>query len=331
MTLGTGARALRDVAVGATREQAADTFGEYFDDAFFTSYDDFDAEVDLSVLRSVGLVAGDGLSAVLPRVLVRHNEPGAPPPRVLVGMTPDVRHQDTAEQLLASYPSITFTSVLRAGDNLLLPLEHASDAAPGSRESALARLPAQTAGTTITTRAGEPRQGPGPHKRDPVESTPPTLAAAPLQRGRRGLATVLALLALGLLVVAATALTVIGFAAGADAVLVTAVLFLAATQCVMLVGLVHVVRLLRAPGAGGATAPVDPDELAFRKQVRRRTERLIRLSEEAIRLQRQDLEAGQKARLEVAGVRKRVMSLGKLLSRAGAVARDDRSREQGGA
>ncbi|MCW2711088.1 MAG: hypothetical protein JWP24_1282 [Marmoricola sp.] len=327
MTLGTGARALRDVAVGATREQAADTFGEYFDDAFFTSYDDFDAEVDLSVLRSVGLVAGDGLSAVLPRVLVRHNEPGAPPPRVLVGMTPDVRHRDTAEQLLASYPSITFTSVLRAGDNLLLPLEHAGDAGPGSRESALARLPAQTAGTTITTPVGEPRQGPGPHKRDPVESTPPAPAAAPLQRGRRGLATVLAL---GLLVVAATALTVIGFAAGADAVVVTAVLFLAATQCVMLVGLVHVVRLLRAPGAGGAAAPVDPDELAFRKQVRRRTERLVRLSEEAIRLQREDLEAGQKARLEVAGVRKRVMSLGKLLSRTGAAARDDRSRDQGG-
>lgn len=330
MTLGAGAGERRDVAVGGTREEAAAAFGEFFDDALFTSYDDFDAEVDLSVLRSVGLVAGDGLTAVLPRVLAVHNEAGAPALRVLVGLTPDLRHRDAAEELLAAHPSITFSGVLRSGENVLLPLEDAGQGGPPPVDTILEQLPEQGVHRRAPA-APEPEPDPGPGPR-PEPSSPPRRQSsavepdpAPVSWDRRRLNQVGAL-AGGLLLVAAVVLTVVGLAAGTDGILVTLVLFLALTQCLVLLGIVYVVRLLRGltQRALPATPPVDPDELQFRKQVRRRTERLVRLSEEAVRLQREDLVAGQKARLEVAGVRKRVMSLGKLLSRTGAAARDER-------
>jgi hypothetical protein len=299
MSQRTGAGEPRDVAVGATREEAAGTFGEYFDDAFFTSYEDFDAEVDLSLLRSLGLVAGDGLTAVLPRVLTGHNEVGGSP-RVLVGLPPEVPLRDTAEEVLASYPGLTFTRVLYAGDSVLLPLERVAATASQDRDAVL----------DLLTRPSSPPETAPPGPGSPIEPAP-----AP-SRPRSGRARLVVPAAAAVLL-AAAALTVIGLALGADALLVTAVLTVAVLQCVVLAGIVHAVRLLRDLGDDRA------DEQLFRKQVRRRTNRLVRLSEEQLRVQQEDLATLQKARNEVAGVRKRVMAVGKLLARAGAAARDD--------
>jgi hypothetical protein len=301
MSQRTGAGEPRDVAVGATREEAAGTFGEYFDDAFFTSYEDFDAEVDLSLLRSLGLVAGDGLTAVLPRVLTGHNEVGGSP-RVLVGLPPEVPLRDTAEEVLASYPGLTFTRVLYAGDSVLLPLERVAATASQDRDAVL---------DLLTPPSSPPETAP-PGPRSPIEPDPASAPPRP-RSGRRRLVVAAAAAVL----LAAAALTVIGLALGADALLVTAVLTVAVLQCVVLAGIVHAVRLLRDLGDDRA------DEQLFRKQVRRRTNRLVRLSEEQLRVQQEDLATLQKARNEVAGVRKRVMAVGKLLARAGAAARDD--------
>jgi hypothetical protein len=295
MTLGTGSAEPRDVAAGATREEAAGVFGEYFDDAFFTSYDDFDAEVDLSLLRSLGLVAGDGLSAVLPRVLAGPN----PGPRVLVGLTPDMPRREVVGQLLATHQSVTFARVLRVGDNVLLPLEPAGPAAGDARQSALDLLPSQAPGASTDEAVRAPSHAP--------ENTGASATAAPSPRSGRGR------LVLGLAAAATLAtivLTTIGLALGADALLMAAVLALAVSQGLMLIGLLYAVRLLRDLGQ---ERDVDVE---FRKQMRRRTNKLIRLSEESIRLQREDLVAGQKARNEVAVVRKRLMAVGTLLSRA---------------
>lgn len=312
MTLRTGSSGLREVAVGVTREEAAGTFGEYFNDAFFTSYEDFDAEVDLSLLRSLGLVAGDGLSAVLPRVLAGHNTTGASVPRVLVGLPSDVCHRDTARRVLAAHPSVTFTQVLRAGASVLLPLEPLEGAAAAPREDVLDELsvkgwPLAADAATVEERPDAPPETTG-------SSVPPAAGSA---WGRRRFAlagaVVLALLAL--------IVTAVGLALGAEALLVSAILALALSQGLVLVGMLYVVRLLRELRQSGA------DQATFRQQMDRRTERLVRLTREEIRLQRQDLRAGQKARDEVAVVRKQVLAVGKLLGRAGAVARDHRHPE----
>jgi hypothetical protein len=304
MTLGTDSGALRDVAVGATREEAASTFGEYFDDAFFTSYDDFDAEVDVSLLRTLGLVAGDGLTAVLPRVLSRHNEPGGATPSIVVGLTPDVHHRDVVGQLLATHPSVSFSRVLHSGGSVLLPLE--STEGPGDTGPALEVLASSPAPPPPAAPPTDPAAVRAP------EAAPREVAPSGL-RDRRRLALTLAVV---LAVVAAVVLVSIGLALGADALVVAVLVCVVASQCVVVLGLAYVVRLVRELGRDRG------DEELFRRELRRRSRRLVRLAENNLRLQRDDLAAGQKARNEVAVVRNRVTALGRLLGRSEASARD---------
>ena len=314
MALEAGAGGLRDVAVGASREEAADAFGEYFDDAFFTSYDEFDAEIDLSLLRSLGLVAGDGLTAVLPRVLGRDNEPGHPRPRVVVGLTPGVDRREVVERLIAAHPPVTFTQVIECGDSVLVPLEPVGDSMPGERDSLLDKL--QAARPPLTSSGSAQRAPEDPSRSSPSETAARTPAGSVAPAGIRSrlpsrrrlvvMAAVGAFLALVLL-------TLVGLVAGAHGVLLVVIVFLAGSQCAMLLGLFYLVRRVRELGE-------DRDEqAAFREQMRRRTDRLVRVSKNSVRLQRENMAAVKKARTEVGN---RVMAVGKFLSRAGAASRE---------
>lgn len=301
MTLRTGSGRPRDVAVGTTREEAAEVFGEHFDDVFFTAYEDFDAEVDLSLLRSVGLVAGDGLSAVLPRVLARDNMPGTSAMHVLVGLPAAVDHRDTARRVLAAHPSVAFTAVLRAGEHPLLLLGRADEAAGDEREEILAELSVTGAPPAPVLRTSK----------DPDRPLEAVGASAP-PRGGRWRALVLA--AVAALAAVVTGVSLVGLALGTEALLFSVVMVVAVSQVVLVVGILYVVRLLRH--LSREIGEQGRNDAEFRAQMHRRTDRLVRL-------QRQELAAGQKTRAEVVRTRNRVMALGKLLGRSAAAARED--------
>ena len=288
MDFGPGTGDLRDVAVGPSREVAARVFGGRFDSALVTTYDAFDADVDLATVDSIGVAAGPGLDTLLDRV--RAEAPALWPARVLVGLPTDRTGRKALEAALARHPDVALADVVESDRGLVLGLDHAENVAPEDRQRVLATL--RTAPATAA-----PDVVPAATEDHPRRTG---LTGRPLLARAGAVAFALTMVFLAVLVgVGQSSL-------GADGVLVTLLAGVLVAEIAIAVGVLYALRLARQGRA---------EQQEQRQLLLARTDRLIHLARTAAAKDKEKLR-------EVEQLRREVDALGRLQSRARVEARE---------
>jgi len=256
------------VAVGPSRDVATQAFGPLFDDLTVTTYDELSQEVDLGTVDTVAIADGPGAEGVLSELLAT---PGGP--RVLVEVSGDPGHRFWLSALLGEHPDVGVVGARHGdGGTTSLVLGPAGPEAVSGPAVAilLASLPAASRPEPIWPEPTEVRADLGAPAVVPARLRPAAGSAEGgggrfSRLGRRG----------ALLLAAASAAAVVGVLAlvligrsdlGADGVLVTLCLGIAAVQLVTFAGIAYLVRGLRRS---------HPEAVEFRERMMRRTERLL--------------------------------------------------------
>ena len=280
-----------DVAVGRTREEAAAIFGSHFENPVVTTYDDFATGPD--PIGTVGLVAGPGLPGLL-GLLVGRDE-AQRPGQILLGLPVDLVGRGHLLVALSTNPALAVSAVQDTGRGTVITLAPASAVDPAAHQAFLADLRDRRApevGVLAARPEATPAAGTG------------TGAGTPRPSGRRRLAVRAAAVALALAVLGAAVLVVIGQTLGAGGVLITLALVIVVGQGVIaLVGL-YALRLAR-----GTRSAQDHLE----QVVRARTERILRLSKENAR---RDRDRDREVLQELQRLHREVTAVGRLASRS---------------
>ena len=278
-----------DVAVGRTREEAAAIFGSHFENPVLTTYDDFATGPD--PIGTVGLVAGPGLPGVLGLLVERDEAQG--PGQILLGLPVDLVGRGHLLVALSANPALAISAVQDTGRGTVITLAPASAVDPAVHQAFLDEIRdrrAPEAGVLAARPEATPAAGTG--------------AGTPRPSGRRRLAVRAAAVALALAVLGAAVLVVIGQTLGADGVLITLALVIVVGQGVIaLVGL-YALRLAR-----GTRSAQDHLE----QVVRARTERILRLSKENAR---RDRDRDREVLQELQRLHREVTAVGRLASRS---------------
>jgi hypothetical protein len=284
MDFGPGSGGPRDVAVGPTRDVAAAVFGAQFDSALITSYDAFDADVDLSEVASLGAVAGPGLADLLNRL--ERDGAGLWPERVLLGLPADLAGRDALVSALAGHPSVAVSGLSESRRGVVVSLGHAGQVPAEDHaryvEELRTRMPSAPAAADQTNVLPAPT---------PARRRMPDLLATPQRRRLAAQAGAIVLVAA--ILVAAVLVAIGQSELGAHGVLVTVVLATALAQCVVALGVLYAVRLARHTRAA---------QQELHRQLLARTDQLVRLSKNAVGKDKEILRDLEQLHREVAAL-----------------------------
>lgn len=234
------------VAVGPTREDAAQAFGAVFDDLAVTTYEDFASEIDLGATETLALADGPGADSLLAQAL----DAGAGI-RVLVEVPGDADRRAWLREVLLARPDLAVVGATQgAGGRTAVVL---GESGPGAISgAAVTTLLAAVPPPAPTTGWPEPVAGVSAEPGDVVvPEAPPRRAEAPPSRAGilRRLLRRRAVLLGGVVVVAlvaALALVLIGRSdLGADGVLVTTTSGIALLQVLTGLGVAYVILAVR--------------------------------------------------------------------------------------
>jgi len=292
-----------NLIVGASAAEAASVFGRYLPAADVVTYADFGQDLDLSLLGSLGLVAGAGLGEVLPPLLSLQSTRGRTAPRLLLGLSPDADAMDSLRRVLQEHPAIALVRVADTAPAVLLevvPRRHQEgevtadslaqpDFLRDLEDQAYAeRRPAPFAvppGTAPQTPPGEASPGSvAPQETSPVDPA----AASPSGRmrrlvrvagGPRRLAAAGVVVFASVLAVLVPLVTVLGGATGVLVLLGLVTLAVLTALTGLLVGLYPTLPDRRDAGVP-APAPATPDPALqeVRQSVETAAERVLALS-----------------------------------------------------
>lgn len=264
MDFGPGSGVPREVAVGPSREVAAQVFGDRFDEPLVTSYAAFDTDVDLVAGGTIGIVAAPGLNGLIDRL--ERQAPHLWPQHVLLGLPPGLEGRDVLETTLATLPSVAVKDLVLTDRGVVVVLDHASEVEPERGARFLAEL-----------RGATP-----PHGRSHPAGTEPARPDRTPRRVRLRAAIAATALLVALL---AVALLLAGRGAGTDGVVVTLLVATLVAQGITLVGVGYAVRISRE----GRAELLELRRLASRKPGTRDQEvsrHLARVEEEILALGR---------------------------------------------